>query len=79
MSSAFQIDFLPEGLATVIGSLPYLDPEEALNAAYDRDENDEFVSPSSIGEKVPMQDGDALLFMNFRADRAREITRTFCR
>jgi len=30
MSSAFQINFLPEGLATGIGSLPYLDPEDAL-------------------------------------------------
>ncbi len=49
----------------------------ALDAAYARDENDEFVKASVIGEKVPLQDGDALIFMNFRADRAREISRTF--
>ena len=51
--------------------------DEALDAAYARDENDEFVKASVIGEKAPLQDGDALVFMNFRADRARQITRTF--
>lgn len=50
---------------------------EGLNAAYHRDETDEFVKPTRIGDTVPMQDGDALIFMNFRADRAREITRAF--
>ena len=50
---------------------------EALAAAYARDENDEFVKATRIGAAAPMQDGDALIFMNFRADRAREITRAF--
>ncbi|QIZ78263.1 2,3-bisphosphoglycerate-independent phosphoglycerate mutase [Ferrimonas lipolytica] len=50
---------------------------EALAAAYERDENDEFVAPSVIGENAPIVDGDALIFMNFRADRARQLTRTF--
>ena len=50
---------------------------EGLHAAYGRDENDEFVKPTVIGEAVPMKDGDAIFFMNFRADRAREITRAF--
>src|SRR5690554_6154495 len=48
-----------------------------LAAAYARDENDEFVKATVIGKPAPMQDGDALIFMNFRADRAREITRPF--
>lgn len=52
-----------------------------LQAAYARDENDEFVRPTLIqaaGEAdAAMNDGDALIFMNFRADRARQITRTF--
>jgi 2,3-bisphosphoglycerate-independent phosphoglycerate mutase len=48
---------------------------EALEQAYARDENDEFVQATVIGEKVMMQDGDAAVFMNFRADRARELTR----
>ena len=38
---------------------------------------DEFVKATRIGAAAPMQDGDALIFMNFRADRAREITRAF--
>ncbi|MDN4502447.1 2,3-bisphosphoglycerate-independent phosphoglycerate mutase [Alteromonadaceae bacterium BrNp21-10] len=50
---------------------------DGLNAAYARDENDEFVAATVIGEPAPMEDGDTLVFMNFRADRAREITRTF--
>ncbi len=52
-----------------------------LQAAYSRDEDDEFVKPTLIvprGETpVHIKDGDAILFMNFRADRAREITRAF--
>lgn len=47
---------------------------EALNAAYARDENDEFVAPTRIGDAAPITDGDAVLFMNFRADRARQLT-----
>ncbi|WP_257293878.1 2,3-bisphosphoglycerate-independent phosphoglycerate mutase [Endozoicomonas sp. YOMI1] len=51
---------------------------EGLKAAYERDENDEFVKATVIGaEAARLNDGDALVFMNFRADRAREITRAF--
>ena len=46
---------------------------EAIEAAYARDENDEFVAPTVIGDYSGMQDGDGLLMANFRADRAREI------
>lgn len=56
---------------------PYASIKDAINAAYERGENDEFVKASVIGEKVAMEDGDALIFMNFRADRARQITRAF--
>lgn len=54
----------------------------ALEAAYGRDENDEFVKATVIttaaGEPVArVQDGDALICANFRPDRAREITRCF--
>ena len=47
---------------------------EALSAAYERNENDEFVAPSLIGDAAPIANGDAVLFMNFRADRARQLT-----
>ena len=54
----------------------------AMEQAYAADETDEFVKPSVVvsgdGKAVgPIRDGDALLFFNFRADRAREITRAF--
>ena len=49
----------------------------ALEAAYARDENDEFVAPTRIGDAAPVNDGDAVIFMNFRPDRARQLTRAF--
>ncbi|WP_438281760.1 2,3-bisphosphoglycerate-independent phosphoglycerate mutase [Pseudomonas alabamensis] len=48
-----------------------------LQAAYARDESDEFVKATRIGEAVTVDDGDAVIFMNFRADRARELSRAF--
>jgi 2,3-bisphosphoglycerate-independent phosphoglycerate mutase len=52
---------------------------EGLAAAYARGENDEFVKataiPDATGEPIRMTDGDVVVFMNFRADRAREMTR----
>ncbi len=53
------------------------DADAALAAAYDRGENDEFVDPTVIGPSSPMMDGDAVVFMNFRADRARQLTAAF--
>jgi 2,3-bisphosphoglycerate-independent phosphoglycerate mutase len=54
---------------------------DGLKAAYARDENDEFVAPTLIcpdgSAPARMQDGDAIVFMNFRADRARELTLAF--
>lgn len=47
---------------------------DGLEDAYKRDENDEFVSATVIGEPTQMADGDAVVFMNFRADRARQLT-----
>ena len=49
----------------------------ALDAAYARGETDEFVQPTVIGEAGPMADGDAVVFMNFRADRARQLSHAF--
>ena len=47
----------------------------AIEAAYAIGETDEFISAAAINGYVGMQDGDGLLFLNFRADRAREILR----
>lgn len=49
----------------------------ALQAAYGRAENDEFVAPTVLAGAQPMHDGDAVVFMNFRADRARQLTAAF--
>ncbi len=49
----------------------------ALAGAYARGENDEFVAPTVLDGAQPMQDGDAVVFMNFRADRARQLTAAF--
>lgn len=51
--------------------------KEAIDAAYERDENDEFVLPTVIDGALPVDDDDAMIMFNFRPDRAREITRTF--
>ena len=53
----------------------------ALDAAYARDEDDEFVQATLVGESAAISarvnDDDVVVFMNFRADRARELTRAF--
>lgn len=49
----------------------------ALNAAYERNETDEFVTPTLIGHHPPIQSGDIVLFMNFRSDRARQLSYAF--
>ncbi|MGA9423025.1 MAG: 2,3-bisphosphoglycerate-independent phosphoglycerate mutase, partial [Rhodanobacteraceae bacterium] len=49
----------------------------ALEAAYARGETDEFVQPTVIGAGVKVADGDAVVFMNYRADRARELSHAF--
>lgn len=49
----------------------------ALDAAYAREENDEFVEPTVIAGGGRVEDGDAVVFMNFRADRARELSQAF--
>jgi 2,3-bisphosphoglycerate-independent phosphoglycerate mutase len=52
---------------------------EAIESAYERGENDEFVLPTNIfavgAAPVVIHDGDSVIFFNFRPDRAREITR----
>src|SRR5690554_2256200 len=56
------------------------DPVTALDQAYERGENDEFVKATHVRADCQpegtINDGDSVLFMNFRADRAREMTRT---
>ena len=48
---------------------------DAARAAYERDETDEFIMPSLVGEEARIRPGDSVLGLNFRPDRMREITR----
>ncbi|HSW93790.1 MAG TPA: 2,3-bisphosphoglycerate-independent phosphoglycerate mutase [Gammaproteobacteria bacterium] len=70
-------DLLTEGKAFANA----IDAASGLKAAYARGETDEFVKPTAIHatleKPVTIQEGDTVIFMNFRADRAREITRAF--
>jgi 2,3-bisphosphoglycerate-independent phosphoglycerate mutase len=50
------------------------DAVAAVEAAYARGETDEFVKPTVVEGGRPLRDGDAVIFFNFRADRARELT-----
>jgi len=50
------------------------DADAALEASYAGDVTDEFVLPCILGDYAGVEDGDVLLFANFRADRAREIS-----
>ena len=49
------------------------DPVEAVTASYAREETDEFIQPTVIGDYAGARDGDGFFCLNFRADRAREI------
>jgi len=55
--------------------------KEAVEMAYQRDENDEFVQATAIlddkGQPYTVTDGDSVIFMNFRSDRARQLTAAF--
>ncbi len=57
------------------GAAPYTAPTAvaAVEAAYARDETDEFAKPTLIAGFAGMKDGDGVLMGNFRADRARQI------
>jgi 2,3-bisphosphoglycerate-independent phosphoglycerate mutase len=48
---------------------------EAVRAAYERDETDEFIKPVRVGEEACIRSGDSVVGFNFRPDRMREITR----
>lgn len=61
------------------GKAPFREPDAlaAVRAGYARDENDEFVQPTIVGEGHAIDDGDAVVFFNFRPDRARQMTAAF--
>ena len=70
-------DLITQGKAQYLAE----DAMTALKMAYARDEGDEFVKATAIvpagSRPVSVEDGDVVIFMNFRSDRARQITRPF--
>src|SRR4029077_19402762 len=48
---------------------------DAARAAYERDETDEFITPTLVGQEARIRPQDSVLGLNFRPDRMREITR----
>jgi len=48
--------------------------QEAIQKSYDLGENDEFIAPTVVGAPVKVNQDDLIIFMNYRADRARQIT-----
>jgi 2,3-bisphosphoglycerate-independent phosphoglycerate mutase len=58
------------------------DPIAAVKESYHHGQTDEFIEPIVVADSagiplMPITDGDGIIFFNFRADRAREITRAF--
>jgi 2,3-bisphosphoglycerate-independent phosphoglycerate mutase len=47
--------------------------EEAVLAAYDRDETDEFIAPTLVGPEARIRRSDSVITFNFRPDRMRQI------
>lgn len=70
-------DLISEGRADYVAPDPFV----ALDMAYERGETDEFVSPISLHRQdeppVRVEDGDVMIFANYRADRARQLARAF--
>ena len=66
-----------EAIVDAKSELRALDPLSALAAAYVRGESDEFVQPCVIAGSKGVRDGDSVTFLNFRADRARQLTQAF--
>jgi 2,3-bisphosphoglycerate-independent phosphoglycerate mutase len=46
----------------------------AVRAAYERDETDEFITPTTVGDDARIRPGDAVVAFNFRPDRMRQLT-----
>jgi 2,3-bisphosphoglycerate-independent phosphoglycerate mutase len=62
--------------AAIVGRQGIAAPDAvtAVTQSYARDEGDEFVRPTVVDGGAALRDGDAVIFVNFRSDRARELT-----
>lgn len=68
-------------MLTLGTGIPATDPVEALKTSYEQGVTDEFILPTNIVENgspvALVEEGDSIIFFNFRPDRARQITRAF--
>ena len=63
--------------AMVYGEATYIpDPLDAVQGSYNKEVTDEFMTPVVCVKEAEIQPNDTVIFMNFRPDRARQITRT---
>jgi len=60
-----------------ISEYQFSDALIAIQSFYQQNLSDEFIPPTLIGSPKPIADGDAVLFFNFRADRARQLSSAF--
>jgi len=72
-----RVELAYRAIAEAESELRATDAAAALAAAYARGETDEFVRPTVLEGATPVADGDGVIFMNFRADRARELSQAF--
>ncbi|PNV82377.1 MAG: phosphoglycerate mutase (2,3-diphosphoglycerate-independent) [Sulfurimonas sp.] len=68
-------DRVQKGYEAIVGATPKTDmnPSEYIDASYTKNETDEFVEPVAFSGYEGMRDGDAVLTINFRSDRMREL------
>ena len=65
-------DLVTRGVAYIAPNIPMM-----IQKCYEKDMTDEFLPPIKTKFFAPIADGDALLWMNFRTDRAKQILSTF--
>jgi 2,3-bisphosphoglycerate-independent phosphoglycerate mutase len=66
-----------ELIASAKANFDYPDALTAIEQAYKREETDEFIQATTIDGGAKINKGDAVIFMNYRADRARQLTESF--
>ena len=69
-------DRVESGYRAIVEATPRtsLTPNEYVNASYEKNELDEFILPTSFSSYDGMKSGDSVIMVNFRSDRARQIT-----
>lgn len=65
-------------MMTANGEISELTPSEYVKEEYNKDIYDEFITPALFGEDKKIESADTLFFLNFRPDRAKQISMAFC-